>query len=316
MLIGELLLLIFYKGGDILLTVLRKIPINPEIFGDFKRGQRLKTGLIYFWFRARTNYDVNSDIEYYSFEDGKPYNNLFYINTFKYGKNQITNLLKPLIENKLIVVNKELQRYEFPQDSFTQGQWTLIDIELLQDLVDYCIMEKDNTNRHCGTILVWGYLHNKFNLFGVGQHIFCYKDINTYLGYDDKSKTDTGKRIITLLEDNKLIKDVPSNDAKGIYKYYSYKQLLEVNESLEENIAVPEEPEEEEVVIEETIVPEVEGFHLYFCGDKLFTVEEVREFIIKNPKDFIEDRLLKLPENYQKVIDSGLNKEFPQYFGF
>lgn len=292
------------------MTVLRKIPIIPEVFGDFKRGQRLKSGLIYFWFRARTNYDVDNDVEYYSFEDGKAYNNLFYIDTFKYGKNQITNLLKPLIEKKLIVVNKELQRYEFPQDSFSKGgEWTLIDLELLQELVNYCIMEKDNSNRHCGTILVWGYLHNKFNLFGIGQHIFCYKDINTYLGYDDKSKTDTGKRIISFLENNNLIKDVPSHDAKGVYKYYSYKQLLEVNDSLEEEIVVPEE----ETVVEESI-PAVEGFYLYMCGDRLFTVEEVRNFIISNPIGFIEDRLMSLPENKQKVIDSGLAAEFLDYF--
>lgn len=292
------------------MTVLRKIPIIPEVFGDFKRGQRLKSGLIYFWFRARTNYDVDNDVEYYSFEDGKAYNNLFYIDTFKYGKNQITNLLKPLIEKKLIVVNKELQRYEFPQDSFSKGgEWTLIDLELLQELVNYCIMEKDNSNRHCGTILVWGYLHNKFNLFGIGQHIFCYKDINTYLGYDDKSKTDTGKRIISFLENNNLIKDVASHDAKGVYKYYSYKQLLEVNDSLEEEIVVPEE----ETVVEESI-PAVEGFYLYMCGDRLFTVEEVRNFIISNPIGFIEDRLMSLPENKQKVIDSGLAAEFLDYF--
>ena len=295
------------------MTVLRKIPIIPEVFGDFKRGQRLKSGLIYFWFRARTNYDVDNDVEYYSFEDGKAYNNLFYIDTFKYGKNQITNLLKPLMEKKLIVVNKELQRYEFPQDSFSKGgEWTLIDLELLQELVNYCIMEKDNSNRHCGTILVWGYLHNKFNLFGIGQHIFCYKDINTYLGYDDKSKTDTGKRIISFLENNNLIKDVPSHDAKGVYKYYSYKQLLEVNDSLEEEIVVPEEIEEDTVV--EESIPAVEGFYLYKCDDRLFTVEEVRNFIISNPKDFIEDRLMSLPENKQKVIDSGLAAEFPDYF--
>lgn len=292
------------------MTVLRKIPIIPEVFGDFKRGQRLKSGLIYFWFRARTNYDVDNDVEYYSFEDGKAYNNLFYIDTFKYGKNQITNLLKPLIEKKLIVVNKELQRYEFPQDSFSKGgEWTLIDLELLQELVNYCIMEKDNSNRHCGTILVWGYLHNKFNLFGIGQHIFCYKDINTYLGYDDKSKTDTGKRIISFLENNNLIKDVASHDAKGVYKYYLYKQLLEVNDSLEEEIVVPEE----ETVVEESI-PAVEGFYLYMCGDRLFTVEEVRNFIISNPIGFIEDRLMSLPENKQKVIDSGLAAEFLDYF--
>lgn len=292
------------------MIVLRKIPIIPEVFGDFKRGQRLKSGLIYFWFRARTNYDVDNDVEYYSFEDGKAYNNLFYIDTFKYGKNQITNLLKPLIEKKLIVVNKELQRYEFPQDSFSKGgEWTLIDLELLQELVNYCIMEKDNSNRHCGTILVWGYLHNKFNLFGIGQHIFCYKDINTYLGYDDKSKTDTGKRIISFLENNNLIKDVASHDAKGVYKYYSYKQLLEVNDSLEEEIVVPEE----ETVVEESI-PAVEGFYLYMCGDRLFTVEEVRNFIISNPIGFIEDRLMSLPENKQKVIDSGLAAEFLDYF--
>lgn len=292
------------------MTVLRKIPIIPEVFGDFKRGQRLKSGLIYFWFRARTNYDVDNDVEYYSFEDGKAYNNLFYIDTFKYGKNQITNLLKPLIEKKLIVVNKELQRYEFPQDSFSKGgEWTLIDLELLQELVNYCIMEKDNSNRHCGTILVWGYLHNKFNLFGIGQHIFCYKDINTYLGYDDKSKTDTGKRIISFLENNNLIKDVASHNAKGVYKYYSYKQLLEVNDSLEEEIVVPEE----ETVVEESI-PAVEGFYLYMCGDRLFTVEEVRNFIISNPIGFIEDRLMSLPENKQKVIDSGLAAEFLDYF--
>lgn len=292
------------------MTVLRKIPIIPEVFGDFKRGQRLKSGLIYFWFRARTNYDVDNDVEYYSFEDGKAYNNLFYIDTFKYGKNQITNLLKPLIEKKLIVVNKELQRYEFPQDSFSKGgEWTLIDLELLQELVNYCIMEKDNSNRHCGTILVWGYLHNKFNLFGIGQHIFCYKDINTYLGYDDKSKTDTGKRIISFLENNNLIKDVASHDAKGVYKYYSYKQLLEVNDSLEEEIVVPEE----ETVVEESI-PAVEGFYLYMCGDRLFTVEEVRNFIISNPIGFIEDRLMSLQENKQKVIDSGLAAEFLDYF--
>lgn len=292
------------------MTVLRKIPIIPEVFGDFKRGQRLKSGLIYFWFRARTNYDVDNDVEYYSFEEGKAYNNLFYIDTFKYGKNQITNLLKPLMEKKLIVVNKELQRYEFPQDSFSKGgEWTLIDLELLQELVNYCIMEKDNSNRHCGTILVWGYLHNKFNLFGIGQHIFCYKDINTYLGYDDKSKTDTGKRIISFLESNNLIKDVPSHDAKGVYKYYSYKQLLEVNDSLEEEIVVPEE----ETIAEESI-PAVEGFYLYMCGDRLFTVEEVRNFIISNPIGFIEDRLMSLPENKQKVIDSGLAAEFPDYF--
>lgn len=291
------------------MTVLRKIPIIPEVFGDFKRGQRLKSGLIYFWFRARTNYDVDNDVEYYSFEDGKAYNNLFYIDTFKYGKNQITNLLKPLMEKKLIVVNKELQRYEFPQDSFSKGgEWTLIDLELLQELVNYCIMEKDNSNRHCGIILVWGYLHNKFNLFGIGQHIFCYKDINTYLGYDDKSKTDTGKRIISFLENNNLIKDVPSHDAKGVYKYYSYKQLLEVNDSLEEEIVV-----EEETVVEES-TPAVEGFYLYKCDDRLFTVEEVRNFIISNPRDFIEDRLMSLPENKQKVIDSGLAAEFPNYF--
>lgn len=295
------------------MTVLRKIPIIPEIFGDFKRGQRLKSGLIYFWFRARTNYDVDNDVEYYSFEDGKAYNNLFYIDTFKYGKNQITNLLKPLMETKLIVVNKELQRYEFPQDSFSKGgEWTLIDLELLQELVNYCIMEKDNSNRHCGTILVWGYLHNKFKLFGIGQHIFCYKDINTYLGYDDKSKTDTGKRIISFLENNNLIKDVPSHDAKGVYKYYSYKQLLEVNDSLEEEIVIPEEIEEENVIEEPT--PAVEGFYLYKCDDRLFTVEEVRSFIISNPIDFIEDRLMSLPENKQKVIDSGLAAEFPDYF--
>lgn len=295
------------------MTVLRKIPIIPEIFGDFKRGQRLKSGLIYFWFRARTNYDVDNDVEYYSFEDGKAYNNLFYIDTFKYGKNQITNLLKPLMETKLIVVNKELQRYEFPQDSFSKGgEWTLIDLELLQELVNYCIMEKDNSNRHCGTILVWGYLHNKFKLFGIGQHIFCYKDINTYLGYDDKSKTDTGKRIISFLENNNLIKDVPSHDAKGVYKYYSYKQLLEVNDSLEEEIVVPEEIEEERVI--EESIPAVEGFYLYKCDDRLFTVEEVRSFIISNPIDFIEDRLMSLPENKQKVIDSGLAAEFPDYF--
>lgn len=291
------------------MTVLRKIPIIPEVFGDFKRGQRLKSGLIYFWFRARTNYDVDNDVEYYSFEDGKAYSNLFYIDTFKYGKNQITNLLKPLMEKKLIVINKELQRYEFPQDSFSKGgEWTLIDLELLQKLVNYCIMEKDNSNRHCGTILVWGYLHNKFNLFGIGQHIFCYKDINTYLGYDDKSKTDTGKRIISFLENNNLIKDVPSHDAKGVYKYYSYKQLLEVNDSLEEEIVV-----EEETVVEES-TPAVEGFYLYKCDDRLFTVEEVRNFIISNPIDFIEDRLMSLPENKQKVIDSGLAAEFPNYF--
>ena len=291
------------------MTVLRKIPIIPEVFGDFKRGQRLKSGLIYFWFRARTNYDVDNDIEYYSFEDGKTYNNLFYIDTFKYGKNQITNLLKPLMEKRLIVVNKELQRYEFPQDSFSKGgEWTLIDLELLQELVNYCIMEKDNSNRHCGIILVWGYLHNKFNLFGIGQHIFCYKDINTYLGYDNKSKTDTGKRIISFLENNNLIKDVPSHDAKGVYKYYSYKQLLEVNDSLEEEIVVPEES-----VIEES-TSAMEGFHLYKCDDRLFTVEEVRNFIISNPIDFIEDRLMSLPENKQKVIDSGLAAEFPDYF--
>lgn len=295
------------------MTVLRKIPIIPEIFGDFKRGQRLKSGLIYFWFRARTNYDVDNDVEYYSFEEGKAYNNLFYIDTFKYGKNQITNLLKPLMETKLIVVNKELQRYEFPQDSFSKGgEWTLIDLELLQELVNYCIMEKDNSNRHCGTILVWGYLHNKFKLFGIGQHIFCYKDINTYLGYDDKSKTDTGKRIISFLENNNLIKDVPSHDAKGVYKYYSYKQLLEVNDSLEEEIVVPEEIEEERVI--EESIPAVEGFYLYKCDDRLFTVEEVRSFIISNPIDFIEDRLMSLPENKQKVIDSGLAAEFPDYF--
>lgn len=295
------------------MTVLRKIPIIPEVFGDFKRGQRLKSGLIYFWFRARTNYDVDNDVEYYSFEDGKAYNNLFYIDTFKYGKNQITNLLKPLMETKLIVVNKELQRYEFPQDSFSKGgEWTLIDLELLQELVNYCIMEKDNSNRHCGTILVWGYLHNKFKLFGIGQHIFCYKDINTYLGYDDKSKTDTGKRIISFLENNNLIKDVPSHDAKGVYKYYSYKQLLEVNDSLEEEIVIPEEIEEENVIEEPT--PAVEGFYLYKCDDRLFTVEEVRSFIISNPIDFIEDRLMSLPENKQKVIDSGLAAEFPDYF--
>lgn len=291
------------------MTVLRKIPIIPEVFGDFKRGQRLKSGLIYFWFRARTNYDVDNDVEYYSFEDGKAYSNLFYIDTFKYGKNQITNLLKPLMEKKLIVINKELQRYEFPQDSFSKGgEWTLIDLELLQKLVNYCIMEKDNSNRHCGTILVWGYLHNKFNLFGIGQHIFCYKDINTYLGYDDKSKTDTGKRIISFLENNNLIKEVPSHDAKGVYKYYSYKQLLEVNDSLEEEIVV-----EEETVVEES-TPAVEGFYLYKCDDRLFTVEEVRNFIISNPIDFIEDRLMSLPENKQKVIDSGLAAEFPNYF--
>lgn len=295
------------------MTVLRKIPIIPEVFGDFKRGQRLKSGLIYFWFRARTNYDVDNDVEYYSFEDGKAYNNLFYIDTFKYGKNQITNLLKPLMENKLIVVNKELQRYEFPQDNFSKGgEWTLIDLELLQELVNYCIMEKDNSNRHCGTILVWGYLHNKFNLFGIGQHIFCYKDINTYLGYDNKSKTDTGKRIISFLENNNLIKDVPSHDAKGVYKYYSYKQLLEVNDSLESEIVVPEETEEEGVV--EEPIHAVEGFYLYKCDDRLFTVEEVRSFIISNPIDFIEDRLMSLPENKQKVIDSGLAAEFPDYF--
>lgn len=295
------------------MTVLRKIPVIPEVFGDFKRGQRLKSGLIYFWFRSRTNYDVDNDVEYYSFEDGKAYNNLFYIDTFKYGKNQITNLLKPLMEKKLIVVNKELQRYEFPQDSFSKGgEWTLIDLELLQELVNYCIMEKDNSNRHCGTILVWGYLHNKFKLFGIGQHIFCYKDINTYLGYDDKSKTDTGKRIISFLEDNNLIKDVPSHDAKGVYKYYSYKQLLEVNDSLEEEIVVPEEIEEERVI--EESIPAVEGFYLYKCDDRLFTVEEVRSFIISNPIDFIEDRLMSLPENKQKVIDSGLAAEFPDYF--
>lgn len=291
------------------MTVLRKIPIIPEVFGDFKRGQRLKSGLIYFWFRARTNYDVDNDVEYYSFEDGKAYSNLFYIDTFKYGKNQITNLLKPLMEKKLIVINKELQRYEFPQDSFSKGgEWTLIDLELLQKLVNYCIMEKDNSNRHCGTILVWGYLHNKFNLFGIGQHIFCYKDINTYLGYDDKSKTDTGKRIISFLENNNLIKDVPSHDAKGVYKYYSYKQLLEVNDSLEEEIVV-----EEETVVEES-TPAVEGFYLYKCDDRLFTVEEVRNFIISNPIGFIEDRLMSLPENKQKVIDSGLAAEFLDYF--
>ena len=273
----------------------------------------MKSGLIYFWFRARTNYDVDNDVEYYSFEDGKAYNNLFYIDTFKYGKNQITNLLKPLMETKLIVVNKELQRYEFPQDSFSKGgEWTLIDLELLQELVNYCIMEKDNSNRHCGTILVWGYLHNKFKLFGIGQHIFCYKDINTYLGYDDKSKTDTGKRIISFLENNNLIKDVPSHDAKGVYKYYSYKQLLEVNDSLEEEIVVPEEIEEERVI--EESIPAVEGFYLYKCDDRLFTVEEVRSFIISNPIDFIEDRLMSLPENKQKVIDSGLAAEFPDYF--
>ena len=295
------------------MTVLRKIPIIPEIFGDFKRGQRLKSGLIYFWFRSRTNYDVDNDVEYYSFEDGKAYNNLFYIDTFKYGKNQITNLLKPLMEKNLIVVNKELQRYEFLQDSFSKGgEWTLIDLELLQELVNYCIMEKDNSNRHCGTILVWGYLHNKFNLFGIGQHIFCYKDINTYLGYDDKSKTDTGKRIISFLENNNLIKDVPSHDAKGVYKYYSYKQLLEVNDSLEEEIVIPEEIEEESIIEEPT--PAVEGFYLYKCDDRLFTVEEVRSFIISNPIDFIEDRLMSLPENKQKVIDSGLAAEFPDYF--
>lgn len=295
------------------MTVLRKIPIIPEVFGDFKRGQRLKSGLIYFWFRTRTNYDVDNDVEYYSFEDGKAYSNLFYIDTFKYGKNQITNLLKPLIEKKLIVVNKELQRYEFPQDSFSKGgEWTLIDLELLQELVNYCIMEKDNSNRHCGTILVWGYLHNKFNLFGIGQHIFCYKDINTYLGYDDKSKTDTGKRIISFLENNNLIKDVPSHDAKGVYKYYSYKQLLEVNDSLEEEIVTLEEIEEETIV--EESIPAVEGFYLYKCDDRLFTVEEVRKFIISNPRDFIEDRLMSLPENKQKVIDSGLAAEFPDYF--
>lgn len=219
-------------------------------------------------------------------------------------------MLKPLIEKKLIVVNKELQRYEFPQDSFSKGgEWTLIDLELLQELVNYCIMEKDNSNRHCGTILVWGYLHNKFNLFGIGQHIFCYKDINTYLGYDDKSKTDTGKRIISFLENNNLIKDVASHDAKGVYKYYSYKQLLEVNDSLEEEIVVPEE----ETVVEESI-PAVEGFYLYMCGDRLFTVEEVRNFIISNPIGFIEDRLMSLPENKQKVIDSGLAAEFLDYF--
>ena len=295
------------------MTVLRKIPIIPEVFGGFKRGQRLKSGLIYFWFRARTNYDVDNDVEYYSFEDGKAYNNLFYIDTFKYGKNQITNLLKPLMEKKLIVVNKELQRYEFPQDSFSKGgEWTLIDLELLQELVNYCIMEKDNSNRHCGTILVWGYLHNKFNLFGIGQHIFCYKDINTYLGYDDKSKTDTGKRIISFLENNDLIKDVPSHDAKGVYKYYSYKQLLEVNDSLEKEIVVSEEIEDDAVV--EESIPAVDGFYLYKCDDRLFTVEEVRNFIISNPKDFIEDRLMSLPENKQKVIDSGLAAEFPDYF--
>lgn len=295
------------------MTVLRKIPIIPEVFGDFKRGQRLKSGLIYFWFRARTNYDVDNDVEYYSFEDGKAYNNLFYIDTFKYGKNQITNLLKPLMEKKLIVVNEKLQRYEFPQDSFSKGgEWTLIDLELLQELVNYCIMEKDNSDRHCGTILVWGYLHNKFNLFGIGQHIFCYKDINTYLGYDDKSKTDTGKRIISFLESNNLIKDVPSHDAKGVYKYYSYKQLLEVNDSLETEIVVPEEIEEKNAI--EESIPAMEGFYLYKCDDRLFTVEEVRNFIISNPIDFIEDRLMSLPENKQKVIDSGLAAEFPNYF--
>lgn len=296
-------------------SIVRKIPLNPKVFGDFKRGQRLKSGLIYFWFRSQTSYDVDNDIEYYPFKDNQPYNNLFYISIFKYGKNQITSLLEPLFENNLIVINKELNRYEFPQSSFSKnGEWTLIKLDLLYQLVQWCLTE-DNTNRHCGIILTWGYLHNKFNLFGLGQHIFCYKDINTYLGYDDKSKTMTGKRIITILEDNELIKDIPSNDSKGKYQYLSYRQLLEVSEDLDDDIIVVEEKES---IVDEQSISANQGimFHLSWCGDRLFSIDEIRELIVNNndPLIFIETRLLELPENYQKVIDSGLAQEFYKFF--
>lgn len=196
----------------------RKIPINPELFGEFCRGNRLKAANIYFWFRTVSSYDKENNIEYFQYPLGMPLTNTFFHKMFGYTRNLVGKLLQILLDNELIIMNDVNNRYEFPVD-FEDGEWILVELDTLFELFD--------KYKNSAIIFVLSYLKSKFNVYG-NKHIFSYSELTSLLGYNQKYGINIVKEILEKLSEDGYIEYGKCNGAECFYHYGQYQKLLKV----------------------------------------------------------------------------------------
>lgn len=191
-----------------------KIPINTNIFGEFKRGKRLKSATLYFWLRSMSFFD--GEKEYTSFYNGKPFTVRFIHDLFGFGVNSITSLLDNLYNNNLIELDKVNKRYIF-RTEFENGEWVFIHQEDLRSLLD--------KYKNSDIILIYGFLKAKYSIFK-DKYKFCDIELNSYLGYQSSTYTKISSNCLESLKNDGYIDYEKCNGDTSLYNFARYKKLL------------------------------------------------------------------------------------------
>ena len=196
----------FLLGGEYLTDnkiVTRLLPLDLELFSkkEGKDGKivevnirtKMKVAALYFWFRSKST--CYKKVEYLPFPNGKPYTNKELSKEFGYGINNIPIMMNILVQNNLIVIDKEEKRYLFPIDGFIKdNNYLYVHIDVLRQMLDYGL-----ENRYDAVpllSLMYLFRINKVAKIKNAQCKFTMRKILSWLGYDKRTKTDNISRIL------------------------------------------------------------------------------------------------------------------------
>lgn len=209
--------------------VKRRIPINPQAFGDFNRGNNLKMALLYYWLRTLSSYDDVNMVEYLRVDLNRP-GQLSCRNVskkFGYSKNFVNQCFNAFIENGLMEYNDDYGRYEFILDF--GPEYVIIDLDILIELVEYCIEKAPRVNGEA--VLIYGLLRRKFSVSSKYKKgwVFSATKLQKWLGYSDTTRSVRIQKVLDDMVDNGWIRFVRTDfDNSPIPQYGQFLELLDM----------------------------------------------------------------------------------------
>lgn len=211
--------------------VTRLLPLDLEVFSKKKDKDgkeeivnirtKMKAAALYFWFRSKTT--CYKKVEYLPFPNGKPYTNKQLSEEFGYGINNIPTMIKILIDNNLMIIDKAEKKYFFPVDNFVKNNnYLYVHIDVLRQMINYGLENRDDAVPLLS--LMYLFRISKAAKIKNAKCRFTMKQILLWLGYNERTKTDNISRILKYLQrDLKWIsfEEVREKKDDGSYKTYN-----------------------------------------------------------------------------------------------